>query len=821
MSSHSSRDTRHIALARALHARLYVNIEGRVFAARGEPAHAALAATLAHHDRRPTAAEAPAPRELGVPAYDGEISPDLQHSIGRALHRWRKELTAERQRRPARRRRTVDLLREHEEIERLELRLAAIRQWRAELEQSGEPEGAPYFLDAPAQAELHAALRELAPQAPPLIQWHARLVYWLSGRCASRRYLAAVISLLHAYPEVSRCAQVAGFKRAVQTWRRRSKQERVSNLVAEIAQHVRRLPPDIVREGKFSSRLRGRTFHEHCDALHERCVKLLEGRELKRWHVVPAVLAALAAADGSPVPLPQRCFRAGAEQENFTQLLRTIGKLAEQIGQPGYGALLQAIDQLPQTPCEFEYDQLRELLARGNSVDDAAWACQHDLLYSLKGSCLSVPAARRLSEQFAARAWPLSADELGRLVEFIERPQQLQAVEAWLAWLGSVSPRTITPRLRKAVQPVFWKRFLPGALRQGWFVHFAPCLATPRRSKDGDAAPLLERIAAYQQLAGKSARTPKSLRTWLEQQERRAREREHLRTRLSEVGLDASAQRRLAGLEQPDRATLDAARFRRAAEEVLLLLGVEAQAAVARHLAAAKCRAGLGELVDAIAEDKLWEFALWIDKMSEPERQRLGRLIAARQQHGPAYKRFLPENAQWIAAALNHGVNVDRWLAPRPQMQTVAGRAMEIEVVSDLQHVFLMGEYFHTCLGIGNVNELSVLTNAYDANKQVVFLFERDDAGRRVVVGRQLAAISKEFQLLGYNCYLHWRRADAGRRQEVIDAMAAYCGRLAAQCGLELAEQGEPAELGDHFWYDDGACPWPEAARGAWSSYRA
>jgi hypothetical protein len=820
MSSHSIRDTRHITLARALHARLYVNVEGRVFAARGQPAHAALAATLARHERRPTAAEAPTPRELGIAAYDGEIRPDLQHSIGRALHRWRKELTAERQLRPAQRRRTVDLLREHEEIERLELRLSAIRQWRAELQQGGEPQGAPYFLDAPAEAELHAALQDIAPRAPPLIQWHARVVYWLSGRCASRRYLAAVMSLLHAYPEVSRCGQVAGFQRAVLAWQRRSKQERISNLVAEIAQHVRRLPPDIVREGKFSSRVRVRTFHEHCDVLLDRCVQLLAGRALQRWHVVPAALAALAAADGSPVPLPQQCFKAGAEQENFAQLLRTIGKLAEQIGQPGYGALLQAIDHLPKPPGEFEYAQLRDLLARGNSVDDAAWACQHDLLYSLKGSCLSIPAARRLSEQFASRAWPLSADELGRLVDFIERPQQLKAVEAWLAWLGSVSPRTITPRLRKAMQPVFWKRFLPGALRQGWFPHFAPCLTPPRRSKEGDAAPLLERIAAYQQLAGKSVRTPKSLRTWLEQPERRAREREHLRVRLLEVGLDGSAQRRLAGLEQHDRAPLDAARFRRAAEEVLLLLGVEAQAAVARNLAAAKCREGLGKLVDAIAADKLWEFALWIDKMSEPERQRLDRLIAAHQQHGPAYKRFLPENAQWIAAALTHAVNIDHWFAPQPEMQMVAGRTMEIEVASDLQHVFLMGEYFHTCLGIGNVNEMSVLTNAYDANKQVVFLFERDDAGRRVV-GRQLVAISKEFRLLGYNCYLHWRRAEAERRQEAIDAMAACCGRLAAQCGLELADQGEPAELGDHFWYDDGACQWPAAARAAWSSYRA
>lgn len=47
--------------------------------------------------------------------------------------------------------------------------------------------------------------------------------------------------------------------------------------------------------------------------------------------------------------------------------------------------------------------------------------------------------------------------------------------------------------------------------------------------------------------------------------------------------------------------------------------------------------------------------------------------------------------------------------------------------------------------------------------------------------------------------------------------MAAYCGRLAAQCGLELANQGVPEEIGDHFWYDDGEHEWPAAAQTAWA----
>jgi hypothetical protein len=58
---------------------------------------------------------------------------------------------------------------------------------------------------------------------------------------------------------------------------------------------------------------------------------------------------------------------------------------------------------------------------------------------------------------------------------------------------------------------------------------------------------------------------------------------------------------------------------------------------------------------------------------------------------------------------------------------------------------------------------------------------------------------------------------EIANRLEIETAMAAYCGRLAAQCGLELADQGAPESICGHFWYDDGECNWPAAARAAWA----
>ncbi|MFN0020660.1 MAG: hypothetical protein ACKVP0_20570 [Pirellulaceae bacterium] len=818
-----SSDTRHITLARALHARLYVNVEGHIFAADGPLAHEKLAQCLALHDRRPTTVEAPSPVDLGISACDGELSPHLLHDISRALNRWKLELAAESRLRPAKRRKTACLDRERQEIERLSTRLVSVRDWHAQLALGGEPLGAPFFLDPVAERELGTILNEAASQhsLTPLVAWQARVVRWLSGDSAVRRFLAAVVGLFRAYPQVSRCEQVRSFQQQVLVWKQRSEREPIRSLLAEISKQIQRLSPSVVREGQFSARLRGRNFGEHCDLLLNRSNQLLRNDEVQRWRTIPAAVAALAAADGSAVSLSSRCFQAGAEQENFALIFHAISKLAEQIGQPGYDALLTVIDRLPRPPHDHEYGLLRELLSQGSSLEDAAWACENSLFGSLTNSCLNVAAARRLSEAFAERGWVLGAYDLNRLVSAVRRMEDKTSIEAWLGWLACVSRRTITPRILKKLDSAFWNRYLPSVQRHRWFQHLAPCLVPPRRSKNLDnTQPLLERILVYQQIAGKGADLPKSIRKLLEHHDRRRRELEHLRTRHDAVSLDAAAKSRLLRLEQSEGESTDvnSAKLRRVAEEAFLLLGIEAQTAITARLAEAKCREHLGTLVPLLARDQLWDFAGWIEKMSDEERQRLRTVIAARACHGPKYKRHLADNQPWIDKALLQGIDLDPWFAADRQVQTIGGQTMEIVLATELHEIFLMGEYFHTCLSLGDINEMSVLTNAYDVNKQVIFMFTRGADGRREVVARQLIAISRDLKLVGYRCYMAWKHADKVYRPQGLAAMAAYCGRLARRCGLELADQGTPEEIGDHFWYDDSECEWPTAARAAWAA---
>ncbi len=189
MSTQFVHDTRHISLARALHARLYVNCEGRVFACSGQVAHEKLRQALARQDDCPTAAEAPTPHDLGVPVCDGELSSHLLHCICRVLRRWQMELAAEISRSPARRRSATLLASLQQETDTLTARLAALRIWQGQLASGAEPAGAPFFLDPTSEAALRTALREtrIGSPLPPIIAWQARVVCWLSGEVAMRR----------------------------------------------------------------------------------------------------------------------------------------------------------------------------------------------------------------------------------------------------------------------------------------------------------------------------------------------------------------------------------------------------------------------------------------------------------------------------------------------------------------------------------------------------------------------------------------------------------------------------------------------------------
>jgi hypothetical protein len=142
----------------------------------------------------------------------------------------------------------------------------------------------------------------------------------------------------------------------------------------------------------------------------------------------------------------------------------------------------------------------------------------------------------------------------------------------------------------------------------------------------------------------------------------------------------------------------------------------------------------------------------------------------------------------------------DAGLDPAPWLDDAAhsvtagdGRTLEIALCSDPIEVFAMGAHFSTCLSPGAMNYFSVVANAADINKRV--LYARRDGG---VVGRCLLAVTDGFGLLTFHPYCH----DGGL--DFAAVVRGFALELAARMRCQLVGRGTVRRLLARDWYDDG-----------------
>ena len=141
------------------------------------------------------------------------------------------------------------------------------------------------------------------------------------------------------------------------------------------------------------------------------------------------------------------------------------------------------------------------------------------------------------------------------------------------------------------------------------------------------------------------------------------------------------------------------------------------------------------------------------------------------------------------------GVDPGPWLDDAAHVVTAGdGRPVELALCSDPLEVFAMGAHFDTCLAPDGCNFFSVVTNAADVNKRV--LYARRDGQ---VVGRCLLALTDASHILTFNAYAHDGRLELER------LVRAHAEALAARMGTHLAARGRVSTLLGRDWYDDGA----------------
>jgi len=156
----------------------------------------------------------------------------------------------------------------------------------------------------------------------------------------------------------------------------------------------------------------------------------------------------------------------------------------------------------------------------------------------------------------------------------------------------------------------------------------------------------------------------------------------------------------------------------------------------------------------------------------------------------------LRANHAWIARARSK-MDLDAWLGPHREEVTIGDKRYVLAAESDPIEVLRMGIPFDTCLSLqSGCNAASTVVNALDANKRVLYL--RDEQG--TIVARKLLAVSKDFTLVGYEVYV----AITDKKTEVQAAFRKFCRALGRRVGLALAPNGDPEQLHQGFWYDDG-----------------
>jgi hypothetical protein len=331
----------------------------------------------------------------------------------------------------------------------------------------------------------------------------------------------------------------------------------------------------------------------------------------------------------------------------------------------------------------------------------------------------------------------------------------------------------------------------PGAGRRAF-----PELAT---WLDDDA--LLDRFVHLTHVANQPVALGKQLREDFEHAGKAARERAHLEALPSR---STRQEARLATLSGTDRTLASAPRRRtkrRLEERIEELLPV----AYRRQLDDAFrdiLRDAWGIAVPSLTE--AWRDAVRFWLVVDDNRELLGRLLReASVAPGHDVKLTFAKNRAWIAK-VQALVRIEAWLAPRRHEIEVEGATYTVSFEQDPLEVLRMGIPFGTCLALDTgCNAASTVLNAVDANKRVVYV--RGPGGK--VVARKLVALTKDLRLVGYNLYVSMRGPGERAIRAAVDGI---CSEVSLAVGAPLAGSGEPEQIHEGFWYDDGTVPWGE-----------
>ena len=343
-----------------------------------------------------------------------------------------------------------------------------------------------------------------------------------------------------------------------------------------------------------------------------------------------------------------------------------------------------------------------------------------------------------------------------------------------LAELAACVPRRSWPTLPVPPRAPAWIAGYPAELA-GALTRLAATDADAERTARRRVAALLpERAALESEVAALRARRPLG--------PRQAKRLANLETRIRAPRPPSRGQlERLA-------AKLDATALESGAARFAATLTDAARARLADRL-------GIAELPEWRLDRMQRSILTALVELDPRDRALAGRLLHARRGPPPWDLRDDRRNRAFLADLRARGVDPSPWLDDEPRRFAAAdGQPVELALSPDPLEVFEMGAHFDTCLAPRGGNFFSVITNAADVNKRVLYARRQGK-----VVGRCLLALTDSGHLLAFQPYAH----DAKLGFDAL--VSTFVLDLARRMGSQVASAGKVTTLLGRDWYDDGA----------------
>lgn len=809
---------RHRRIARALHSR-FALFQGRIFLVSGGTSFKDLRQQLQAMECWTRCDRETFLRKFGS---DGELNVRQLQQISTSMEHWSRELEKCTRKSPLYRERDEQLA----EIEQLKQRL----DFAAKTLRAPSDCGTCFLLDPVQQAEFDRVIEVNWREHPgqsicARTRELARLVFWFGGHVALQRFVRAMLETTDpSYPYLERVEALSNWLRILQ--------QRLSHEESWIIAY------ELKQSSQFKEFVEAATMKEVWPAvkkcnLPERLERYQKNlTQVRDWAnrnklvEFPAVVAAWSVATKGGKELPRRVVQLLRDSHTAERFVTRVEHLIDISSSPGYDQVVELLNSNDVCLSHNVIEKVGQWLHDGHASEDVLY-CAKNLRIIAIGAEVSPSVARRGAARFERQFGDSAFKWFSQVHGHIFSNEQVEMIDTVFRWMEKFSDFQLESKMKCTIVPALdnLKQLLKlkgnnasefANQVKDWYgkakavaEYFPKEVTYPKQLRHW-----LRRLGYYQRLSDAECSVPKSIRGNLAAVGKRQKELSYLRSRVEMGNAPEKLRQRFDYLS---RVQIDERKNERKnirdLQEACLLAGLRAlRHKLIKEAKAIWTKTAKQSLRHDWSENRIVEIGQWVSRMLPQQQSFLRKLLESHVENGANYKSQLAFNQSWIREMKRKGFAVDQWLAPARKLTRIGEREVMVSVSQDPYEIFMMGNYFGSCLSQGGCNEMSVLSNAADANKQVVYVHDMNGT----VLARQLITINRKRELLRYCLYVATKEISGEdcklKYRTVVDG---FCKDLARRVGLKLGQDGSPFSLSNQFWYDDGAEEWYEEKDGS------